>query len=166
MKKLKIFELIIIFVVIVILNLVVINLYSKSKNKYIRFTNGLEILNNNIQKTSLLKEELKLYENIIIEENNKFIIEDYVENLLKKCGIKNKVLYFKPVKNLTQDMFEESQYEIKIEDISIDELIKFIYEIEFVKKIMLIQEMKLLNNNKLKNKFDVIITLKYIKKNN
>ncbi|HOK41066.1 MAG TPA: hypothetical protein PLD27_08525 [bacterium] len=163
MKKKKIY---IIFIVLIILNIIIMQNNVKIKRELKAVENEYNQFIENVSKTKELKENFNIKESILLTELTNFIFEEYVNKGLEETGIKKRVLYFKPIKTNNNEEYEETEYEIKIEDIRIKELVRFLYKIENEKKIIKVSSLKMNKSIKLKNQFDVIINLKYLKKNN
>lgn len=156
-----IYKKILFFVFLVILNIIIYNAYTNVKNINSSLLNDYKNLNKYIYEAYDLRSEFNSLKNIVIEENKNFIIEDYIQNILDKLNIRLKIVHFKTIRKNEYDLFDEVYYELRINNISIEELIKLLYNIEIIKSILKIEGINATEIIQSKYNYDALITFKH-----
>ena len=76
-----------------------------------------------------LKEKTKMLENMV-RSTPGFSLLSFLENLATRNQIKNQIAYMKPVTAASSERYRESSVEMKIENITLKQLIDYLYGIE------------------------------------
>lgn len=76
-----------------------------------------------------LKEKTKMLESMV-RSTPGFSLLSFLENLATKNQIKNQIAYMKPVTTASSERYRESSVEMKIEDITLKQLVDYLYGIE------------------------------------
>lgn len=96
----------------------------------------------------------------IIEQRSKaFSIFAYLEQLATKAEMKDKIIYIKPQRETSVGPFRESLAEIKLEKIDLEELTRFLYQIETSEDLLYIKNMKMKTGKSAKDPEGLDVTL-------
>lgn len=80
----------------------------------------------------------------IIEQRGKeFSVFAYLEQLAAKAEMKDKIIYIKPQRETPVGRFRESLVQIKLEKIGMEELIRYLYQIETSEDLLYIKNLKM-----------------------
>jgi len=95
----------------------------------------------------------------IIEQRGKeFSVFAYLEQLATKAEMKDKIIYIKPQRETPVGRFKESLVQIKLEKIGMEELIRYLYQIETSEDLLYIKNLKM-KQGKQGNKAGLNVTL-------
>ena len=110
----------------------------------------ITVKRNDLDELTRLKEEYKEIQNAaksmerkIAKSKKNVTLPSLLENLANKTNLKSKMTGLKSHETLKNKNFEENSVEITLKNISIDELIKFVYELESLKHIIKVKGFKI-----------------------
>lgn len=86
-------------------------------------------------------------------------ILSFVERIQKDCGLMQKVVYMKPSTMVVNDVYEETTIEIKLQSITLDQLIQFLLKIESSELTIGIRTLDIKRGVRDSNLLDTIIQL-------
>jgi len=81
---------------------------------------------------------------IIDQRGQGFSVFSYLEQLATKAEVKDKITYIRPQRENPVGQFRESLAEIKLENIKIDDLTRFLYQIESSEDLLYIKNLKMI----------------------
>ena len=98
---------------------------------------------------------------IIDQRGVGFSIFAYLEQLASKAEMKDKIIYIKPQRQTNVGPFKESHAEIKLDNINLEELTRFLYEIETSEDLLYIKNVKMKTRSSGKNQegLEVILSV-------
>ncbi|MGH8055830.1 MAG: hypothetical protein ACREOH_01140 [Candidatus Entotheonellia bacterium] len=85
----------------------------------------------------------------VIEEVNRslsrrgqeFAIFSFLEDLANKSGVKGNIMYMKPALSTSGELYRESSVEMKLEGITLQALIQYLYEIERAPQLLRVRRL-------------------------
>lgn len=80
---------------------------------------------------------------IIDQRGQGFSVFSYLEQLAAKAEVKDKIIYIRPQRETPVGLFRESLAEIKLENIKLEELTRFLYQIESSEDLLYIKNLKM-----------------------
>ncbi|MEK6776550.1 MAG: type II secretion system protein GspM [bacterium] len=80
---------------------------------------------------------------IIEQRGQGFSVFSYLEQLATKAEVKDKILYIRPQRETPVGQFLESLAEIKLNNINLEELTRFLYQIESSEDLLYIKNLKM-----------------------
>ncbi len=80
---------------------------------------------------------------IVEERGRDFSVFAYLEQLATKAEMKDKIIYIKPQREAPVGSFRESLAEIKVDKIDLEELTRFLYQIETSEDLLYIKNLKM-----------------------
>ncbi len=89
-----------------------------------------------VQELHALQREYQAHKQVLDDINAKlrrqknFAIFSHVEKLAGDTGIRSKILYMKPTVSTPIDAYEEESVEIKMEGVTLEQLIRYLYQVE------------------------------------
>jgi general secretion pathway protein M len=81
--------------------------------------------------------------NAQLKRQKNFSIFSRLEELAKQTDTRNKILYIKPTVSSPSDAYEEESVEIKMEDVTLEQLIQYLFQIENSPQFMKIKRLYL-----------------------
>lgn len=81
---------------------------------------------------------------IIEQRGQGFSVFSYLEQLATKAEVKDKILYIRPQRETPVGQFLESLAEIKLNNINLEELTRFLYQIESSEDLLYIKNLKMI----------------------
>jgi general secretion pathway protein M len=88
-----------------------------------------------------------------------FSLFSFLEQQADKVRVKNRVTYMKPSRIDLDEGLQESAVEMKIERVTLRQLIDFLDKVESVDKVVLVKRLAVQKNNKDSNLLDVVATI-------
>ena len=93
--------------------------------------------------------ETYLSQKAVMEELNRslsrrgqeFAIFSLLEDLANKSGMKSNIMYMKPALSSTGELYRESSVEMKLEGVALQQLIRYLYEIESAPQFLRIRRL-------------------------
>jgi general secretion pathway protein M len=79
--------------------------------------------------------------NAQLKRQKSFSVFSRLEELAKQTDTRNKILYMKPTVSTPSDAYEEESVEIKMEDVTLEQLIKYLFQIENSPQFMKIKRL-------------------------
>jgi general secretion pathway protein M len=79
--------------------------------------------------------------NAQLKRQKSFSVFSRLEELAKQTDTRNKILYIKPTVSRPNDAYEEESVEIKMEDVTLEQLIKYLFQIENSPQFMKIKSL-------------------------
>jgi general secretion pathway protein M len=79
--------------------------------------------------------------NAQLKRQKNFSVFSRLEELAKQTDTRNKILYMKPTVSSPSDAYEEESVEIKMEDVTLEQLIKYLLQIENSPQFMKIKRL-------------------------
>ena len=70
-----------------------------------------------------------------------FAIFSFLEDLANKTGIKNNIMYMKPALTTPGELFRESSVEMRLEGIALQQLTRYLYDIERAPQLLRVRRM-------------------------
>lgn len=89
-----------------------------------------------VQELHALQREYQAHKQVLDNINSKlqrqksFAIFSHLEKLAGDTGIRNKILYMKPTVSTPSDAYEEESVEVKMEGVTLEQLIRYLYQVE------------------------------------
>jgi general secretion pathway protein M len=72
-----------------------------------------------------------------------FAIFSFLEDLANKTGIKNNIIYMKPALTTPGELFRESSVEMRLEGITLQQLTRYLYDIERAPQLLRVRRMQI-----------------------
>jgi general secretion pathway protein M len=72
-----------------------------------------------------------------------FAIFSFLEDLANKAGIKNNIMYMKPALTTPGELFRESSVEMRLEGIALQQLTRYLYDIERAPQFLRVRRMQI-----------------------
>jgi general secretion pathway protein M len=72
-----------------------------------------------------------------------FAIFSFLEDLANKTGIKNNIMYMKPALTTPGELFRESSVEMRLEGIALQQLTRYLYDIERAPQFLRVRRMQI-----------------------
>ncbi|MBI5417405.1 type II secretion system protein M [Candidatus Poribacteria bacterium] len=76
----------------------------------------------------------------LIEKNKDFAIFSYLEKLAIEANIKEKITHMKPITLNLNKVYEQDSVEIRLEGVSLENIVAFLYNIEYKNKLIKITQ--------------------------
>ena len=89
-----------------------------------------------VQELQTLQREYQAHKQVLdninakLQRQKSFAIFSHLEKLAGDTGIRSKILYMKPTVSTPNDAYEEESVEIKMEGVTLEQLIRYLYQIE------------------------------------
>ena len=96
----------------------------------------------------------------LTERTPGFSLFSFLEEQAAATKVKNRVTYMKPTANEIDEGFNESIVEMKMERVTLDQLVAFLVEIESEEKIVSIQRISIQENNQEEGLLDTVLSIK------
>ncbi len=77
----------------------------------------------------------------LAQRGQDFAIFSFLEELANKTGIKNNIMYMKPALTTPGELFRESSVEMRLEGIALQQLTRYLYDIEQAPQLLRIRRM-------------------------
>jgi general secretion pathway protein M len=77
----------------------------------------------------------------LAQRGQDFAIFSFLEELANKTGIKNNIIYMKPALTTPGELFRESSVEMRLEGIALQQLTRYLYDIEQAPQLLRIRRM-------------------------
>jgi general secretion pathway protein M len=100
-----------------------------------------------LQDVNTLQQEYQRQKNVIdriniqLKRQKGFSIFSRLEELAKQTDTRSKILYIKPTISNPSDAYDEESVEIKMEDVTLEQLIKYLFQIENSPQFMKIKRL-------------------------
>jgi len=75
------------------------------------------------------------------QRGQEFAIFSFLEDLANKSGVKNNIMYMKPALSTVGELYRESSVEMRLEGIGLQQLIRYLYDIERAPQILRVRRM-------------------------
>lgn len=75
------------------------------------------------------------------QRGQEFAIFSFLEDLANKAGVKNNIMYMKPALATSSDLYRESSVEMRLEGIALQQLIRYLYDIERAPQLLRVRRM-------------------------
>jgi len=122
---------------------------------------------NELVEIQLLKQEyLELksrqgdIEKRLAERTPGFSLFSFIEEQAAVTNVKERVTYMKPTANEIDEGFNESIVEMKMEQLTLDQLVSFLSKIESEEKIVSIQRISIQENGQVQGLLDTVMSIK------
>ena len=96
----------------------------------------------------------------LTERTPGFSLFSFLEEQAAATKVKNSVTYMKPTANEIDEGFNESIVEMKMERVTLDQLVAFLLKIESEEKIVSIQRISIQENNQEEGLLDTVLSIK------
>lgn len=89
-----------------------------------------------VQELYTLQRQYQVYKQVLDDINTKlqrqknFAIFSHLEKIAGDTGIRSKILYMKPTVSTPSDAYEEESVEVKMEGVTLKQLIRYLYQVE------------------------------------
>jgi general secretion pathway protein M len=70
-----------------------------------------------------------------------FAIFSFLEDLANKSGVKTNIMYMKPALSTVGELYRESSVEMRLEGITLQQLIRYLYDIERAPQVLRVRRM-------------------------
>jgi general secretion pathway protein M len=97
------------------------------------------------QEYSRLKEKTKFLERMV-QSTPGFSLLSFLENLATRNQVKGQIAYMKPVTTPASERYRESSVEMKLENITLKQLVDYLYGIEESKESIRIKRLNVMKN--------------------
>jgi general secretion pathway protein M len=77
----------------------------------------------------------------LAQRGQDFAIFSFLEDLANKTGIKNNIMYMKPALTTPGELFRESSVEMRLEGIALQQLTRYLYDIEQAPQLLRVRRM-------------------------
>jgi len=77
----------------------------------------------------------------LAQRGQDFAIFSFLEELANKTGIKNNIMYMKPALTTAGELFRESSVEMRLEGIALQQLTRYLYDIERAPQLLRVRRM-------------------------
>ena len=77
----------------------------------------------------------------LAQRGQDFAIFSFLEELANKTGIKNNIMYMKPALTTPGELFRESSVEMRLEGIALQQLTRYLYDIEQAPQLLRVRRM-------------------------
>ena len=77
----------------------------------------------------------------LTQRGQEFAIFSVLEDLAKKSGVKNNIMYMKPALSSAGELYRESSVEMRLEGIDLQQLIRYLYDVERAPQILRVRSM-------------------------
>jgi len=104
-----------------------------------------------------LKSEAETVQKISSKRDSNFSLFSFLENISRNNNIKENVKYMKPSDVKTSGSFKESMVEMEIANINLQQLMQFLYEIEYSDVNASVKRMSIKRRQNQKGLLDVIL---------
>ena len=71
-----------------------------------------------------------IFSSLSYKQKKSFAIFSHLEKLAGDTGIRSKILYMKPTVSTPSDAYEEESVEIKMEGVTLEQIIRYLYQVE------------------------------------
>lgn len=78
----------------------------------------------------------------LAQRDKDFAIFSFLEELANKTGIKNNIMYMKPALATPGELFRESSVEMRLEGIALQQLTRYLYDIEQAPQLLRVRRMQ------------------------
>ena len=78
----------------------------------------------------------------LAQRGQDFAIFSFLEELATKTGIKNNIMYMKPALTTPGELFRESSVEMRLEGIALQQLTRYLYDIEQAPQLLRVRRMQ------------------------
>jgi general secretion pathway protein M len=118
-----------------------------------------------LEMTILKKEyqELKSVQGGVVKQiesrNPGFSLFSYLEKQASTVEVKNRVTYMKPSTTELDDGFQESAVEMKMEQVTLAQLVDFLVKVESIKDVVVIKRIAIQKNKRETGLLDVVISI-------
>jgi general secretion pathway protein M len=151
-------------VIVVVLALVIQLLIVPFFEKRERYKNSVTAKQNNLQEMLVLREQyLMLQQDADIlsrrlqERPRNFTLFSFLENAAGKAGVKDNIKYMKPSASTGQGPFKESLVEMKLERITLRQMVSYLKLIESPDNLVSIKRISIQSNKKETQFLDAIL---------
>jgi general secretion pathway protein M len=96
---------------------------------------------------------------VIDQRGQGFSVFAYLEQLATRAEMKDKIMYIKPQRETPVGPFRESLAEIRLDNINLEELTRFLYEIEASEDLLYIKNLKMKTSKSAKDQGSLEVTL-------
>ena len=99
-------------------------------------------------------------ENRLMKRTAGFSLFSFLEEQAAAVKVKDRVTYMKPSSNMIEEGFNESIVEMKIETITLQQLVDFLVKIESEKMVVVVQRISIQENSRENGMLDTVVRIK------
>jgi general secretion pathway protein M len=111
----------------------------------------------------LLKGKLQLSQARYSQREKGFTLFSFLDQLAGQAGIKDRISYMKPSKAVQKDSnYSLSRVEMKLDDISLQQLTTYLYGVETSKNMVLVKKLSISKKEKNQGLIDVILQVETV----
>jgi general secretion pathway protein M len=77
----------------------------------------------------------------LAQRGQEFAFFSFLEDLANKAGVKNNIVYMKPALSTAGELYRESSVEMRLEGIGLQQLIRYLYDIERAPQLLRVRRM-------------------------
>ena len=151
------------FVFCFALYLTVMSPYFEAKGKLER---SLQRKQNDLVEAAILQKEYQQLKDLqgglatrVAQRTPQFSLFSFIENMAAVVRVKNRVTYMKPSATELDDGFTESAVEMKIEEVTLAQLVDFLSKIESLENVVIIKRIAIQKNKKTSDLLDVVLNI-------
>lgn len=93
------------------------------------------------------------------KRNPQFSLFSFLEKQATDVKVKQQVTYMKPSTTDLEDGFRESTVEMKIEEVTLNQLVDFLLKIESVENVVVVRRIAIQKSNKTSGLLDIVISI-------
>ena len=112
--------------------------------------------------------ELKSRQSGVVEQlksrSPQFSLFSYLEKQASEVKVKDRVTYMKPSSSELDEGYLESVVEMKMEEVTLGQLVDFLTQVESVENVVVIKRISIQKNNRTEDLLDVVISIFTIEK--
>jgi general secretion pathway protein M len=75
------------------------------------------------------------------QRGQEFAFFSFLEDLANKSGVKTNIMYMKPALSTSSELYRESSVEMRLEGITLQQLIRYLYDIERAPQLLRVRRM-------------------------
>ena len=105
----------------------------------------------------VLKRQSRVAENVIRKRPPGFTLFSFLEKAAGKAGVKSHIKYMKPSSSKGENGWKETMVEMKLDRISLNKLMDYIYRIELAKEAVQIKRCAVTENKGKRGSLDVVL---------
>lgn len=129
-----------------------------------RYRNGIKAKENELKEIVLMKEKYDRLkrdsaqmEDLLGKRNKGFTLFSFLERAAGEAEVKDHIKYMKPSSSKGPGTYKESLVEMKLENISLEQLVGYLYRIEKPEELILVKRISINDNKKEGRYLDSII---------
>lgn len=151
------------FILCFIMYIGVISPFFDAKGKLER---SLQRKQNDLVEAAILQQEYQQLKDLqgglaarVTKRSPQFSLFSFIENMAAVVRVKNRVTYMKPSATELDDGFKESAVEMKMEEVTLTQLVDFLSKIESLDNVVIIKRIAIQKNKRTSDLLDVVLNI-------